>query len=103
MAASKPLERQVGPGTAISETLGRPVGPGTAALGTFERPVGLGLAEPGLGRFWCTCRKGSWTALGQKEFFRALVDPRPWTETFGYIKGIIGRPKGRPIGWPVGT
>ena len=82
MAASKPLERQVGPGTAISETLGRPVGPGTAALGTFERPVGLGLAEPGLGRFWGTCRKGSCTALGRKELLRPFHDPKPRTETF---------------------
>ena len=77
------MERQVGPGTAVSEALGRPVDPGTAVLGTFERPVGLGLAEPGLGRFWGTCRKGSWTALGQKDFLGSFDDPKPRPETFG--------------------
>ena len=68
-AVSRALERQVGPGTAVSETLGHQVGPGTTVLATFEHEVASGPAAAGLGRFWGTCREGSWTVLGPKQVF----------------------------------
>ena len=66
------FERQVGPGPAVLSTFERQVGPGLAVLGTFERQVDSGPAEGGFGRFWGTCRVGSWTGLGQKSFLESF-------------------------------